>query len=374
MRYTIGMRKRVLLPTAVAAVGVIAVMGVGSPATITPPSNPNSGVKQATSGYNTTPARFQESVTYLGQLKVKRAGKNRKVVVQASKFKKPYKITVRVGKKNRTITRKKGNLKRTFSKRANRVTISGTGIPKGTFKIPNRKVSMNKVLKVNVPNQTPSKGYYAARGSASDYIPISYDKNDWTFFDPCTYVTQKDRWGSEWRVGQESISNIIYYHGNIPAVTKKAVTEAFKRVSHATGWKFVNQKVTNKNNIKLKITNHPNSYGITGLAGPSGWNPWEKIGNTYISTHTTAELSAKLNVTNIFTFNDNVSLLMHEIGHALGLGHAKSPTQNMYGTVQSQNSDARFGRGDKTGFKKVGYNKCIWPLEKLTPEELPDND
>ncbi|QWF20218.1 hypothetical protein KM427_14560 [Nocardioides sp. LMS-CY] len=45
-------------------------------------------------------------------------------------------------------------------------------------------------------------------------------------------------------------------------------------------------------------------------------------------------------------------IMQHEILHALGLGHAVTPTQLMYGAATSRN--ARFGAGDLTGMTRIG--------------------
>jgi len=45
-------------------------------------------------------------------------------------------------------------------------------------------------------------------------------------------------------------------------------------------------------------------------------------------------------------------VMMHEILHALGLGHAARSDQVMFGTASSQNY--RFGAGDLTGMRKIG--------------------
>jgi hypothetical protein len=46
------------------------------------------------------------------------------------------------------------------------------------------------------------------------------------------------------------------------------------------------------------------------------------------------------------------AVMMHEILHSLGLGHAQEPVQLMYGTMTEQNISP--GAGDITGMKKVG--------------------
>lgn len=45
-------------------------------------------------------------------------------------------------------------------------------------------------------------------------------------------------------------------------------------------------------------------------------------------------------------------VMLHEVLHALGLGHADQPVQVMYGTASSKN--IRFGAGDLTGMARVG--------------------
>lgn len=45
-------------------------------------------------------------------------------------------------------------------------------------------------------------------------------------------------------------------------------------------------------------------------------------------------------------------VMQHEILHALGLGHARTPTQLMFGSATSRN--IRFGAGDLTGLARIG--------------------
>jgi hypothetical protein len=61
------------------------------------------------------------------------------------------------------------------------------------------------------------------------------------------------------------------------------------------------------------------------------------------------------------------ALLLHEVGHAMGLGHAGSTREIMYPTMLDRSSSA-YKSGDRTGLKKVGSSLgCIagasgaWP-------------
>jgi hypothetical protein len=54
-------------------------------------------------------------------------------------------------------------------------------------------------------------------------------------------------------------------------------------------------------------------------------------------------------------------VMLHEVLHALGLGHASSDVQLMYGTAGDRNH--RFGAGDLTGMRRIGEQAgCLsWP-------------
>ena len=53
-------------------------------------------------------------------------------------------------------------------------------------------------------------------------------------------------------------------------------------------------------------------------------------------------------------------LLLHEIGHSLGLNHVGATSQTMYPTILSRSTTAGYGSGDRTGLTKLGATQgCI---------------
>lgn len=61
-------------------------------------------------------------------------------------------------------------------------------------------------------------------------------------------------------------------------------------------------------------------------------------------------------------------VLLHELAHAVGLGHVLDPTQVMY--PQTTNSESVFGAGDRAGLAAVGAPAGCRPAPEARPLRL----
>jgi hypothetical protein len=176
----------------------------------------------------------------------------------------------------------------------------------------------------------------------------------------------------------------IHYVTNMamaPATAAGDLAGALARVSAATGISFVNDGATNE----VPTVGRPSQQARYG----SGWAPvliaWSTAGQSNLlpgggvlgeggATWTSAPGSPSVYVTGVVDVDAQASavltpgfggglttgdMLLHEIGHVLGLGHTADRAQVMYPDILSRSTSA-YGPGDLSGFARLGASAgCI---------------
>ncbi len=172
----------------------------------------------------------------------------------------------------------------------------------------------------------------------------------------------------------------IHYVVNLseaPATAAGDIAGALARLSEATGLTFVSDGSTFEVPRKDRPSEVPALYGqrwaplLIGWAlpgesdelpggrvvgeggatsiGPAGGDQAFVTGEIVIDAHTTAGLAPGFGAGPTMG-----QLLLHELGHVIGLGHSTDPTQVMYPTLLPLPS-AAFGAGDLAGLARLGH-------------------
>lgn len=111
---------------------------------------------------------------------------------------------------------------------------------------------------------------------------------------------------------------------------------------------------------------------VAGVAGPMGWGGTVDERGAEILTwrRGTVVLNSAFNDVLASGFGEGTThgkLLMHEIGHVVGLGHAAGETQVMYPALQRDYPSA-WGAGDLTGLHSQGAAQgCIYARDGAVP-------
>ncbi len=192
---------------------------------------------------------------------------------------------------------------------------------------------------------------YRPRGEGADWSWLGRSGPRW---DPCRTITYRinpaggyDRAVSDLRAAVRSAARItglaLKYLGTTTATVKRG-----RRGYHPSG-----------TDIVLDWQMPRQDSGLAGrVAGIGGhWIQDRRRFDGYVVLDRTARLERR-------TWRQ---IMEHEVGHVLGLSHARAPSQVMYGSASDRNS--RWGAGDLTGLHRVGASQGCLPPPASRPSE-----
>lgn len=158
----------------------------------------------------------------------------------------------------------------------------------------------------------------------------------------------------------------------MPERGREDLAEALRRISAVSGLQFVDEGDTDELPRRGRPGYQPERYGdrwapllvawvppsATDLGlgtGAKGLAATTAVPTAAGGTLVTAQvaLDAELRLASGFgPGSTEGEVLLHELAHAVGLGHVDDPTQVMY--YQTTNSESTFGAGDRAGLEALG--------------------
>ncbi|GAA1347085.1 matrixin family metalloprotease [Arthrobacter roseus] len=156
------------------------------------------------------------------------------------------------------------------------------------------------------------------------------------------------------------------------------IREAVAEISAATGLRFIDDGETDEKSSDERSPYQPDRYGdrwapvliawsspeeipdLTGsVAGLGGGQPHKAVDSPWVFVSGQIDLdTAQLAEVMLRPGGASAvrSVVTHELGHVLGLGHVNDPTQLMYGGA---NSTISLGDGDRAGLARIGRGPCV---------------
>lgn len=241
------------------------------------------------------------------------------------------------------------NLDRLLPAKADRV--AGQGLPPAGV-----GASSQRVLPAVVgPSGSGGYRFLATQPHGTD--PVTYD--------PCRTI------------------HYVIHQGPAPASALPLVRQAVAAVSRASGLQFVEDGSTSEAPTEKRKAYQPDRYGerwapvliawsdpqeSPGLAGPvaglGGSTPWRDTHGhlTYVTGTVRLDTPALLPATGPALAAGEVhtarvrAVVMHELGHVVGLAHVSDRRQLMFADNTGQTA---FGDGDRRGLALLGRGACI---------------
>lgn len=179
----------------------------------------------------------------------------------------------------------------------------------------------------------------------------------------------------------------VYNPTNGPAAALADATTAVARISAATGIPFVYDGISNEpsRHNRQGWGHQPQRYGdgpsplliafgdlSAGTAGLGGWlavgPSWDSTGAQIVAGFVTLDVDDTW-TTGFLQGDATGPILLHELGHVLGLGHVDYPQEQMYPRAL-QNGNLDFGSGDRLGLRTLGVGSSCLPSAKSVINEL----
>ena len=160
--------------------------------------------------------------------------------------------------------------------------------------------------------------------------------------------------------------------GWLPDAGRADLAEALRRLSEASGLRFLNEGDTDELPSSTRAAYQPQRYGERWAPLLVGWVPPTRTdlgigagvqgvavavavpgrdGASIVSGQVALDAGNRLSP-GFGPGTTDGEVLLHELAHAVGLGHVLDPTQVMY--PQTTSSESVFGAGDRAGLAALG--------------------
>lgn len=160
--------------------------------------------------------------------------------------------------------------------------------------------------------------------------------------------------------------------GWIPDAGRADLAEALRRLSEASGLTFLDEGDTEELPSSTRAAYQPGRYGERWAPLLVGWVPADRTdlgigggvqgiavavavpgrdGASIVSGQVVLDAGNRLSP-GFGAGTTDGEVLLHELAHAVGLGHVLDPTQVMY--PQTTSSESVFGAGDRAGLAALG--------------------